>query len=150
MVSFFFPLISRSILHKTLLCTLHNHYFRRPGFMLRRNSSNSLTSSSRSPGSYYIVPVNVESSSKTGSNTRSSSAKMNADIPSPPRSESMAYASARPGLISRVTYFARFNTKMFVMVVGAILIMLVMILDAVVGDSVTSGLSLSNVHGGLR
>lgn len=52
-------------------------------------------------------------------------------IPAPPRSESMAYASHSPcsALLSKITYYIRYNTKAIVIGIGMILVVLVMIAD---------------------
>lgn len=56
---------------------------------------------------------------------------MNAEIPAPPRSESMAYADhSSVGMMwSKFVYYVRFNTKTFVAIVGLILLVVVLVTD---------------------
>jgi len=67
---------------------------------------------------------------------------MNAEIPSPPRSESMAYAnhSSAGNLWSKFVLYVRFNTKTFVAVVGLVMIVVVLLTEG--GQGGGDGLAL--------
>lgn len=66
---------------------------------------------------------------------------MKAEIPTPPRSESMAYAAHSPAstIWANFMHFVRFNTKTFVAGVGMILLVLVYITDGMDGAGSPGG-----------
>lgn len=135
--------------------------------MLRRNKlsssslasldlNNKITSRSSSPSS-KTVSFDIESnnnlmlqqqnqkeeSNNLLSSTNNDNTMKSIDIPAPPRSESMAYASHSSAgtLWSKFVYWVRFNTKTFVAGVGVILLVLVMLTDQ--GTEVASSTGIS-------
>lgn len=81
--------------------------------------------------------VDIESNEESSTNSN----KMDAVIPPPPRSESMAYAAHSPAgnLWSKFVFYVRVHTKTFVAVVGMILLILVLLTDGMGPDSSVAG-----------
>ncbi|KAL7535489.1 hypothetical protein ACHAXR_006522, partial [Thalassiosira sp. AJA248-18] len=96
--------------------------------MIRRNklSSSSLASLNNNSSSSTSTHIDIESNQHSEENS-----KMDAEIPAPPRSESMAYADhSSVGMMwSKFVYYVRFNTKTFVAIVGLILLVVVLVTD---------------------